>query len=438
MASDDDPVGKSTEPRAGASAPEPAHESVLPAGAQPLGDVRERLWQRVGGAPLAVLVDNTTCFNAAEAVSSDGAPDAHALLDLSVFTVAAACFDHIVLLPDMVPAQRIQQTLLRDMPEVLRPLETAGDDFTALDRLYVSAQANTRESRHEHERQWKTLLNRDVAIDADLAGRDFMADPVFMRPTVFSRDDDPGRRSQFASLQTVRAEFNDLVADAMGLPYLASSVRLAPASTLTQAHAQMLKALREVARSSAPSAGPTRGATFQAPFLLGVLLAEIDAPDEYASQLVRLRDQFSGFREWLRYHPARMSWEEQPQQLTDDFPKRLRDALAPEAARGQTMMSAVAGAAKVTGEPLMTAGAAAAQVVQNARGTGWYAKLVARLFRPEVRPLLHVSREAAQIQTLSAQIAKLWGEPLRRPDKLALMEISQYNSDPLMTPRVYN
>jgi hypothetical protein len=63
MASDDDPVGKSTEPRAGASAPEPAHESVLPAGAQPLGDVRERLWQRVGGAPLAVLVDNTTCFN---------------------------------------------------------------------------------------------------------------------------------------------------------------------------------------------------------------------------------------------------------------------------------------------------------------------------------------------------------------------------------------
>jgi hypothetical protein len=200
-------------------------------------------------------------------------------------------------------------------PDVLCVLETRDADYGQLRRQYTAALTDTQARRHRYEQQWRTLLGRDVTIDPTLAGSDYDDDPTFDRPTLVSRNLDRALRDEFASLQTVRSEFNDRIADALGLPYLASSVRLAPASALTNEHAQMLEALRAVARGIAPSAGP-QGRTFKAPFLLGLLLEQMDSLSQFPDRLADLRERFARFRDWLTNHPGRERWDAYPQELT--------------------------------------------------------------------------------------------------------------------------
>jgi hypothetical protein len=238
---------------------------------------------------------------------------------------------------------------------------------------------------------------------------------------------------EFTSQHTVRAEFNDRVAAGLNLPYLASSVRLAPASELVRSHNKMLKALRRAAAVGTPGLEPTPASSYLAPFLLGVVLDEMDSPGEFGAKLGELRDEFSGFREWIRYHPDRKDWHEQPQSLYADFPKKLAETLSPTATRGKTTIATIQGAASFT--PAKPAVDAAANVVKAARESPAVARRLARAFRPEVYTLLSVSADASQMPVFDAQIRRIWGGGLRVEDEDALKEIAGFKGDELLTPR---
>lgn len=394
--------------------------------------LRDRLWDRLAPMPLAVMLDSTTFVHAGRALGSAGPPDAYDLLDLSVLTVAVVFFDYVIIQPDLISKDQIDQVVPSGvMPDMLYELEPERSDTDELAVLYGQALQATQDRKRRHEKRWKILLDRDVDLDI------VHANPVYAIEEYLSavpklRGDD-AELNAFASQHTVRAEFNDRVAGALGLPYLPSSVRLAPASELVKSHNEMLKALRQVAAIGTPAQEPTPASSYLAPFLLGVVLDEMDSPRDFAPWVGRLRDEFAEFRTWVREHPDRAGWHDRPQTLYQDFPTRLAKTLSPSATRGKTTMATIQGAASFTpAKPFVDS---AATVVKAARESTAVARHVARLFRPEVFTLLSVSAEANQVPTFTAQIRKIWGDELSDANADALKEISGFKGDVLLTPR---
>ena len=346
----------SSNPQADASAAEPAPE---------FGQLRRNLWQQLGRRPLAVMLDSTTFIHAGRALTR-GRPDAYDLLDLSALTVAAVFFDHVIVQPDLMRREEIDAVVPSGvMPGLVQELDLNDRARAELPSLYTDAINATDSRKQRHASRWKVLLGRDVDIDQIHAQPTYRLEEYLQAVPALRGDD--GLLSRFASQHTVRAEFNDRVAAALALPYLPSSVRLAPASELVKSHNEILKALRQLAGHVTPSQEPTPASSFAAPFLLGVLLDEMASLDQFASTLAQLRDEFSGFRAWLRDHPDRAGWHDRPQSLYAEFPGRLVAALSADAARTTTTtMATVHGAASLTpAAPFMNA---AVEIVQAAQG----------------------------------------------------------------------
>lgn len=64
-----------------------------------------------------------------------------------------------------------------------------------------------------------------------------------------------------------------------------------------------------------------------APFLLALVLRDMDRPDDYAAAVTRLRQRFEPLRDWVRAHPDRQR-QGMPQKLIGDYTKPLPPAYA--------------------------------------------------------------------------------------------------------------
>jgi hypothetical protein len=318
------------------------------------------------------------------------------------------------------------------MSDAIHMLDPTASDRHELAAAYEDARARTAERKRRHEERWKTLLHRDVTIDVRWTEPLYSFERHFSRPAGLTTAGDERTLNSFVSQQTVRAEYNDRVADALGVAYLPSSVRLAPGSLLRQSKVAMLNALRQLNRSVTPGVAPTPYSTFEAPFLLGVLLEEMGSLDDFSAGLAQLRSRFDGFRSWMAAHPGRPDWDEHPRELYDEVPARVAGAL-PGAPLGSTLSFAAGVGGKVpgVGPPVELA----AEVAKRVRDTGPGARLIAWLFRRKIHPLVSVAEEAKQIRTLRGQIRRLWGRELAIGDEDVLSEIAASESDELLKPR---
>ena len=246
----------------------------------------ERLRDELSAGRLAVLVDTTTYKNAREAVSSDRVPSPIALLDLSVLTVAAVCFDEIVIQPDLIdtPHEIAGVTHILDLDVAQR------HDLANVYRA-ASRAARRPYDLNRYEDNWATFLNRapgTVHLDMDSVPDTRQEEywESFNFVAAFDPTSSVGGSNEletYLAVQTVRTCFNDEVAGVLDVPYLASSVRLPVYARLIGAKADVVRVLTsvmgDVVRSPASASHPRFARVkLAAPFLLAMILRRMTAP----------------------------------------------------------------------------------------------------------------------------------------------------------------
>lgn len=226
------------------------------------------------------------------------------------------------------------------------------------------------------------------------------------RPRPTRRDADREKFLNYVRLQTARAVYNDRVAGALGVPYLASSVRVAAANVMIGQRHDMLMLLRRVfAESTHVAPEAEQFASYEpvrAPPVLAVLLERMrkhGGLEGLPAALTELRDESEPLRKALREHPDQLQWRHRPQGLFDAALPKPRSAAsrrAQEATMLATQAAAGAGAGPVA--------AMATRSVQAALPADEGRDKIQKLLRPRLYIIPDLAKEAARMNTLSGQI----------------------------------
>jgi hypothetical protein len=396
-----------------------------------LADTQLALWNELGGAPLAVVMDTTTYHHARQALRGD--IRAHNLLDLNLLAVAAVFFDYVFIQPDLIQPE----TEEADFTRIVYAAPGEDAHIKALHRLAVD---ECKRSRADLQEAWRTFL-RDPSVELDLAHAPMgPEDDRYYRWSVQDLPSDRGHVVDDVTQQTVRAAFNDRVAGALQLPYLASSVRLPVSRELIRSHRELLFMLRRVLGHQ-PGGGATEAGPFTppepmyAPLMLGVLLdcaSKAGSGGSVMDCLASLRERMSDVRAFLRDHPERADWHERPQALLREVSGRLNaDLKKTGVAKAQNAsLVATEGATGLLFGPIASL---AVKVLQALLPKDAAANAARQIFRREILLLSDVTREATQIATVEAQIEKVWGRPMDSATRKTLDRIANLNADPLIS-----
>jgi hypothetical protein len=397
-----------------------------------LADTQLALWNELGGAPLAVVMDTTTYHHARQALRGD--IRAHNLLDLNLLAVAAVFFDYVFIQPDLLTLETEESPFTR----IVQPAPGEHAHIKALHQVAVD------ECDRDHGRlqqAWRTFLNDD-SVELDLAQAPMgPRDDNYYTWSGFDLPSGRGQVIEYVTQQTVRAVFNDRLAAALQLPYLASSVRLPVSQQLIRSHAELLSMLRHVLGHQ-PAEGVAQPSPFAppepmyAPLMLGVLLeraAKAGGGDSLMQCLMELREEKADVREYLRDHPDRGDWHEDPRKLIREVSGRLNanPAKGGVAKAQKTALLATVGA---TGLALGPVASLAIKMLQALLPEAAAAKAVRKLFQRELFLLADITREAAQMATVDAQVKKVWGRSMDDATVAALNRIAHLNADALLRP----
>lgn len=302
-------------------------DEKVPSGpAEHFGEVKKQIPE----GSLSVLLDTTTVFNALHCVTHPKFPHPISLLDLSVFTFAALCFDHIV----MQPFSRTP--LLKDFPsaDTFVVMQYPGKEF--ISNYLNSLRADLNNSFHSmnvkgFESAWAKLFQKnpdDIALDLSVVHRyhdsPYYWDGVYVgayldsQVSALTTDNTmtKGRDNnldEFLSIQTSCILFNDALAGALNLPYMTSSFRNGVYSKvlnrkirgpLADAEEEFKRPhiLDVVLSKNAPANYQTIGKKslytdyFSAPFLLGLILEKMNKPEDYWKVLSKYRKDLAPLR----------------------------------------------------------------------------------------------------------------------------------------------
>lgn len=381
-----------------------------------------------------VMVDATTYHHAIVAVQQRKLT-AYTLLDLNLLAVAAVFFDAVIVQPERLePGGAVA--------EFTHVLPIADGEHADLRSLYDDALSECERQGAFFQKAWCRLLRNDqldLGLDADWQPHEF--DEQFYRhdaqdfPT---RDFAKFRR--YVRLQTARAVYNDLVAGALGIPYVASSVRVAAANAMiAQRHDTLMLLRRAFAEPTHVAQETDEFAPYEpvrAPPVLGLLLERMrkhGGLDGLEAALAELREESEPLRKALRGHPDQLQWRHRPQGLFDAALPRPRSA-ASQRAQEATLLGMQAAAGAITGPvgAMTTRSAQAALPVDQGRDK------FQKLLRPRLYILPDLAKEAAELRSLAGQVEDIWGTGLDITRLLStLNSIRRFNADPLLSVRKY-
>ena len=408
-----------------------------------LGEFREAL----PADRLAVLVDTTTIHNAREALLTRGrAPAPIALLDLSVLTAAATLFDTIVIQPERFPPLDD----VRDLTQVLQPTYEV---HLELERIYgeVWEAFNRRHERTVYGKKWAEFLDtttRELPLDLD-AVRTLDIEMTFGYSSTAEIADAfatprgaSGRENELAvalAIHTVRTGFNDAIAGMLGVPYLATSVRLPVSSDLADRKTRLLLILRQLIANSSPP-GRAQPATFAprtqiaAPMLLGLVLERMSKPEDYRAALDEVRERFAPLREQLREDRETAQWDRKPQLYMQRFAKHLGATDATFAGAQGAGLGAVQAGLKMTTALDPSFVTAALKIVAAVKPLQLAHHAYLRLWRPEIYVFMNLAKEARRLSLLDSRIKSIWGSELDPAQQRQLDRFASLRADPFLTP----
>jgi hypothetical protein len=399
----------------------------------------------LGDAPLAVMLDTTTYFNAVETLAETPTPTG--ILDLALLTVAAVGFDTIIVQPE--PFASTGAAGFADFTHIL---DLDPHDAGTLRDLYIQSLRLAERRRDQYERNWEAFLDMPVTLDlssvyARVEERYWPSDTVAEPPM------DPEVLRDFVGVQTTRAWFNDIVASGLGVPHLASSVRLPVSVDLIQAHHEYLWLLRSLITASGPPPATVHGTEpyprlpVSAPFLLALVLRDMQSPTDFGNALASLRDRFEPLRRWVREHPDRKQWEGKPQQVatayTKPLPNEYADRFGEIAARAaserhvdrSTWADLVAGIADGSATLIGLPGLAGpgTKLLMATQGAGPLRRRWIKWRSPHVYLLFDLSKDVTQIAELDADIRRIWDDATYVTDRAVIDRLARFRGDPLIS-----
>jgi hypothetical protein len=393
---------------------------------------------------LLVLLDSTTLANALGCVYGVTAPRPLGLIDLAVVTFAAICYDRIVL----QPSAGVSYFMTDELASVSSTLTYPDRRQFIRETLWslcvdVSSQGGHRSGQEVMTQAWNDLLyDGEPQVHLDLHAHDTHQDsPMYWDgiiassyindlwdPQLYVDPQHARGRDTFLSIQTVRTLFNDALAGALGIPYMASALR-GPIHWLLvyeKAKAQLLidQLLARVGPptmndDSAATASDPYLAELSLPFLLGLVLEKMKGPADYWPVVLDYRERFAPLRR--RIALDRNEWSGRSAKYMERFLSELRGGSPryEHAVRGVAGVGADVGTA-LTGLPV---GAGIKLVVTALAEPARRAWLKRR--RPDVYLLMSLCDEARALRMAEENVRQIWGRSWDRAGREQLERLAR-------------
>jgi hypothetical protein len=380
------------------------------------------LRDQVGEAD-SVLLDRTTLASAG--IALDIMPTAVTLLDLSTVTNAFVLYEQVVVQRHgRQPETHGIPAALKGALKVLhytRPFLMG----TLWNANLRAADAATAQGTNPMIDAWRVFLGRDdISLNQSLW--DSAQDSAYTwdgipashyfgdigTPSMTPRTADELRSlNDFLSIQTIRALFNDSLAGMLDVPYIPTSIRSPIHSILlsqkirTQSLADRLLSQIGPPLLEAPNT-TAYVAEVSAPFLLGIALSRMRAPDDYWGVVEELRDSFAPLR--TRIAADREEWQGRSGVYLSEYLKHLKGYMplglqvAQEAALGTAGVVAVA--SPLGGGLVNLAVKMACALKTTGKAYTWYLKR----FKPYIHVAVEMATEARALRSVENEIERIW------------------------------
>lgn len=389
---------------------------------------------------LLALVDTTTLMGAHLCLSGDVVSPL-CLLELSTLTFALLCFDHIVVQPTFLAALPSMPEELGAILPLVYPPDFIPQTLWSL-CAGIHGRAGSEVDAAEYAQAWAQALQvEDVHLD--LRAYDRYQDSPFAWNGVFAHGyigdlfsassstttaEARRVRNEFLSIQTMRTLFNDRIAGYIQLPYLASSSRAPIQGLLLRRKAERQLLADRLLASLGPSKiepgqdelGPY-AAEISAPFLLGLILEQMNSPDDYWTVVSSYRTQFGALRR--RIVRERTDWEGRP----GAYLRKLLEPLAelnPLYTRSVDASAVVAGAVATAIRPDLAAAGVGVKLARLVFPAERVRMKYYKRFRPELHLLFSVAREAESLRAVEDRIGHIWGKTWQASERETLMRLA--------------
>jgi hypothetical protein len=390
------------------------------------------------------MLDTTTIRNAFECLEYHIVTPLH-LLDLSIVVFAALCFDRIV----VQPMQGTIAEYFKQRSDIFSWM-VYPDEFIpgTLWSLCVDSasdgrhtQGNGSDSHNTLEKAWGDFLGMNPGeFSLNLRAYDAHQDsPRYWSGELASHYSSElfqgnirtpaqqAQRDEFLSIQTMRVLFNDKLSGFLELPYLTSSFRSCIHSQLIARKVETRLLLDKLLSAfGSPDQDAKKASPYvsevSAPFLLGLILENMETPKDFWSELYKYRERFAPLRKDVLEN--RDKWEGSSANYLAKFQPILNKELDRLYRTGDDIIEAGIS----VGTKLATANATDFGLVGLGvkllallnPGEKLY-KLTTKYFKPEVYLMFSLAHEAKQLRRVDERVFAIWGRRWTR-EELELLE----------------
>jgi len=397
----------------------------------------EKIRRDLPSDSLLVLLDTSTVANAFDCLNGRVTP--LNLLDLSVVTYAAICFDKIIIQPNPKLALGKIDNYSDIFFEIRYPEDFVKQQLWGLlDTSFIDVK--------EIEDKWCNFLHLapneiDLSLyaydeyqDSPMAWNGIVASHYseFLNGLELKRDGDKKIRNEFLSIQTMRALFNDRLANMLGIPYLSSSFKSSIHSLILKYKVETRHILDRIIYSISSSENIENDhsycSQYSAPFLLGLILEQMKEPYDYWEKLYYYRQKFSPLRKKILQD--RDNWSGKPTEYLAQYLKfidEINSGISPEFDRSKNRINAGAaiGSTICTVSPVeLKLVGVGIKLLQVMIPTKQIHNFYLKHRKPAVYLFVEMAEEARHLRMVENHISRIWGKTWSREFHEQLKEFS--------------
>ncbi len=395
-----------------------------------------------------VMLDSTTLRNAFHCLES-GFLSPLNFLDLGIVAFASICYDRIMVHMDGATREHFksQSDIIQELAFTDEFVTGTLWDLAMQDVNLLSSSSDSEDGKYIHD-AWCEYLGIEAdefTFDAkSVMGYqrspekwDGMVATGYMNDMFDSKirnGEEKKSRDEFLSIQTTRLIFNDHLAGFLNLPYLCSSFRACVHAKLIKQKViyreeidTLLSLIGPPLEAKRPT--PPQMAELSAPFLLGLILRQMEKPKDFWSVVRDYRNRFAPLRKDLRE-----SQHQSSSAYLSKFREVINKDLSSLVKKGDDVIEAIVatgvvfGGATVLDRALINLGLKFLKLFDP---TEKLYKTTLKLFKPEIYLLFSLSDEATHLRRVENQVKAIWGKGWSRKEhelleKLALSYPAQF------------
>jgi hypothetical protein len=381
--------------------------------------------------PMSVMLDTTTIRSAELCMRGRITPVN--LLDLSVFCMAAICYDRIFVQPvysDLITKHPTLFSCIRYSREGID-----GTLWTMCAEL-LNSHAPTSKDTSVYEEAWRKMFGRtDIRLNIQNTNQYQDSPPSWdgipashFGQSLFSGNMiDKDSMNAFLSVQTMRTLFNDTLAGFLSIPYLSTSIRAPVLAVIIKRKIQLqpvVDALHDalgLADVTPEENNVTFTSELYAPFFLGLVLEKASCPQDILPIVLEYRNKAETLRKQLRID--REEWSGRGR----TYIKKMIASMTGFTDKEKELATTTIKTTVTILTPLVTASQPQTQMASLGiklamllRPLDRIKGLYNRVFKPHVYWLSELADEAKALRNLEAQLLRVFGHSWSKDSRKCL------------------